>query len=787
MRIQLGVLTLCLLILMLANVFPRQLSPHLELRAAQLRDFGWTVQAQEAYLLLSQRHPAVAQWDMDLIDTEQLSAEQFQQRFGERLYELSSRDATLLALGYASLLQDKNAPRALDYFRKVSDRRLAGLSYLSGLAWKELGQEQRAVSCWYREIEDGGWSVRAVRQLDTLYIARQDEASVRALERDPLTGSLVSDAARQWLAYREGRWGVVAACFARRTLDNPVPAIAASLLIAGMWIVIFRRIDIFEPEPLWALLAMFALGCCSCLWLQLPLLDFINTADWRPDTATGAPLINTDLAFAIFHVGMLEELIKLVPVILFALVSRQFSEPLDWMIYGSLSALAFSTLENINYFADSPAYGMLPRFILCVMGHMLYTGIICYTWTRMRHIRRHGPVYSLLATALAFVFASVLHGFYDFVPGNQRLLVGWLEAVLYGRMLSNALSHSPFFPNRPVSLERLRNEDLIESTGLLLLLIPYLWCYFANSTERANAFLVSNGWSYLLLLTYFSTVGMLTLTRQRELWLSPPDEDERRGIAQRCLQMLRSVLVVAGLQYILTQALDPLPTELALVFAAIIVGLFWVYFRGAFGGLHSPLQWISRRSSPPELGLAGFAQVPTPIQSGRRRSLLTMTVGPALLAAMMLSCVTLLGGGHLPLTLSLIAALVVTPLAWVRPQFAAAWRHPDHRVWVWVFHNGRVLLWSRLPEGQLLTAAWLSPWRVKPRRVRLQLFPQATLEQLLEQHLRVSDLQPLRGLEQDLGEYVSSVQAAFLAAPLRSTLRAAWMTLTRQRRFVHKL
>ncbi len=784
MRYQLALLTLCLLILLLTNLFPRSLPEGLALRAEHLSEFGMQSQAAEVYQQLSQAQPDSIQWKVRLVESAQLSAQQVQSRYANQLYNLELRDGALFCLGYASLVSDKQPQQALRYFHKVHNRKLAGLSLYTGMAWAQMDQPDKALLCWRQEIADGGLSFKAVRMLGYGYVKSRNLDQVRALMDDPVTAPLVSDGVRRWRDLHDRRWLDYAIRSVRANFSSPPPAIAAALLIALMWVIVFRRIDLFEPEPAWATVSMFLLGACSCLWLLMPLSDLIIWFDPRYQLLNGPQLINTDPIFAIVHVGMLEELVKILPVFFFAAISRQFNEPLDWMIYGSLSALAFATLENIDYFSETPVAGMLARFTLCVIGHMTYTGIICYAWTRTRHFRGGSLAHAVATTVLAFLLASTLHGLYDFVPAQQKLLVGWLEAILYGRLLANALSHSPFYPEKPARLDRLRNEDLIESTGLLLLLIPYLWCNFSTSTELATQWLAANSWTYLLLITYFSTVSFLTLSRQRELWFSQPDEDERHNTAQRCLQMLRAVLVLTGGQYILVRAFEGAAQPITYLFVLAMLGLFWVYFRGAYGGLRSPLQWLAHRPSPPELAQAGFEEVFPPRRAGRWRSWLPLTAGPVLLAAMLLACATLLSEGQGPLPIALPLIFVLSPLAWVQPQFSAAWRHPTLPVWVWVFHNGRILLWSRLPEGQLITAAWISPWRVKPRRVLMQLFPGASLEQLLEQHTREKELQPLRELEEDLSDYVISVQAAFLAAPQRYTLRALWMTLTRQRAYI---
>lgn len=785
MRPQLIILGLCLIILLATNLWPRSLPVNLPQRAQQLSAFGLNSAAARTYAELVEQEPTQVDWLIHLIDSGRAGEEALRQSYGSRLFHLQTRDATLFGLGYASLVNDQNPLLAVDYFQRVHDRNLPGLNLYYGLALAQTGQPQESEQLYQRELQLHGLMRQTVSLLGQGYFYRGDLSAARGLLENPDTQPFVAKAVRDWLDLSEYRWWNYAWRALKEPFTQPAPAVLAALLIALMWMVLLRRIDIFEPEPTWSIATMFALGCLSAQWLLTPIKLAVMHFDPRLDAILGPQLVSSDLIYAIVHVGMCEELVKILPVFGYALISRQFNEPLDWLIYGSLSALGFATMENISYFSRDPSEGMLARFILCVLGHMTYTCIICYTWTRSRHMRGHGPLALLMRTLPAFFLASGLHGFYDFVPNQQKLLVGWLEAVVYGRMLANALSHSPFYGEFSDKLERLRNEDLIECTALLLLLIPYLWCNFGTSTELANQWLAANAWNFLLMLTFFCTVGFLTLSRQRELWFSQPDEEDRRHLRQRYLQIFRSVLVLTGLDYILSHALAS--EEVGWIFATLVLGLFWVYFRGAFGGMRTPLQWLSHRPSPPQLAAAGFLEEPLPGQPGRLRSLLTLAGGPALLAAILLAVATLLSEGRHSLDLAVAMFVCSAPLAWVRPEFSAAWRHPEYPIWAWVFGQDRVLLWSRLADGQLITAASISPWRVRPRRLRLQLFPGASLQELLEQHRQLEGAQPLSSLEEDLSTYVTAVQVAFLSSPLRHTIRCFWMYLSQNRLYKKRL
>jgi RsiW-degrading membrane proteinase PrsW (M82 family) len=60
-----------------------------------------------------------------------------------------------------------------------------------------------------------------------------------------------------------------------------------------------------------------------------------------------------DLIFCIFHVGIIEEAVKQIPVMsLVLLLGERINNPLDLVIYGGISALVFASMENSLYFSD---------------------------------------------------------------------------------------------------------------------------------------------------------------------------------------------------------------------------------------------------------------------------------------------------------------------------------------------------------------------------------------------------------------------------------------------------
>ena len=50
-------------------------------------------------------------------------------------------------------------------------------------------------------------------------------------------------------------------------------------------------------------------------------------------------------AYAVLVIGVIEELAKMIPFLLFVINFKEFDEPIDGIIYGSFIALGFAAVE----------------------------------------------------------------------------------------------------------------------------------------------------------------------------------------------------------------------------------------------------------------------------------------------------------------------------------------------------------------------------------------------------------------------------------------------------------
>ncbi len=388
-------------------------------------------------------------------------------------------------LGLIRVLEQR-FEEAFDYYALVRNRRLKYLNNSVGYLYLKQRMIEGAEAYCRKEIDVQGNIEGAVSNLVNIYSEQSNWSGLGSLLESPVTRHHVNPAAARTFHFRAGNpLTYLSLCFIVPLSKIQIAPALVALFIGAMWFVYFRRVDVFEHEPVVLAIVVLVLGGLSAL---LSALVSDTVALLYPIGLNGNVL--NDLCYSIIHIGFVEELVKLIPVVLIVMVSRQVNEPMDMVYYGSLSALGFATLENSLYFTG---YGLgiaFVRFLFSTVIHMVMTSIICYRWAKARFIRRGSTV---LAIAAGFLVAAVIHGLFDYfiigplnVLSILSLVMVMVLAGVYARMITNALNFSPFFDAELATAKTLHNFNLLLSTSAVLFIIIYLYNNFYYSTEIAN-------------------------------------------------------------------------------------------------------------------------------------------------------------------------------------------------------------------------------------------------------------------------------------------------------------
>lgn len=229
------------------------------------------------------------------------------------------------------------------------------------------------------------------------------------------------------------RWGLAAAS-----------AILPFALSFG-WLFFVRRFDRARPEPMWLVLATFALGGLAIVPAVLVEMGLGKLTPWlEPSVVTmGGQLWALPIAIVVTSVvvGGAEEGAKFLAAWSLARHRREFDEPVDGIVYGCAAALGFAAVENVKYFAFGRMSGVViaVRAMETVPAHMFFGAI--WGWAMGRKlVSRKASVWPWLLVAM------IAHGTFDALlstDGAQPFAtaLALALALAFILLLRNALRH----------------------------------------------------------------------------------------------------------------------------------------------------------------------------------------------------------------------------------------------------------------------------------------------------------------------------------------------------------
>ncbi len=326
----------------------------------------------------------------------------------------------------------------------------------------------RAEQLFNREIELNGNIEGAYSNLIALKLYVNDIASLRELLNDPVAGQFFPQKLKRQLYLQHanlyGYFKVI--LFNYRGLEWI--SLLGALLIVLIYIVYLRKIDIYEPERWRFVVVCFLMGVFFSEFTFL----LYDISSFFLDFDLNGRILN-DFLYCILGIGLIEEMMKLIPLLILVRYSRQVNEPIDFIVYGSVSALGFAFAENLIYFQSYGPEVFTARALTAVVFHMFLTSLVAYGFI-IRRYRGRGR----FAVVRYFVLSMLIHGLYDFWLVNDSvnlfrivsILLYILCLVFYNTMIRNSLNYSQFFDSRIVlNHKKLQGYLLYSLTGVFVL------------------------------------------------------------------------------------------------------------------------------------------------------------------------------------------------------------------------------------------------------------------------------------------------------------------------------
>jgi len=203
--------------------------------------------------------------------------------------------------------------------------------------------------------------------------------------------------------------------------------------------------------------------------------------------------IGNDLLFCFTGIGVIEELVKLIPFLLILHFTGIIKKPIDYLIVASASGLGFAFFENLMYIANYGLDVIHSRALTASVSHMACSAMVAYGFVlyKFRWPKRWWLI------PLFFLLASAAHGFYDFWLINASVksfsiltLVFYLsEILIYISFLNNALNHSadPLLPKESILFNSRKLTSVLAGSLILLFAFEYLATCFVYGTTYGNS------------------------------------------------------------------------------------------------------------------------------------------------------------------------------------------------------------------------------------------------------------------------------------------------------------
>ena len=292
-----------------------------------------------------------------------------------------------------------------------------------------------------------------------------------------------------------------------------------SFFISFTWLHYFKKIDLFEQEKIFHIVVTFVLGTVFPFSIYL-----IHYFIYQPlgIHESEDPVYN--FLFYTFGVGLLEELIKFVPVLIIIYVFKKaINEPLDYVKYICVSALGFAFGENIEYALNYGGHVLLSRSILSVPGHMFFSAIFIYGIVEFKYDKKDFFI------VLKYIFlAALAHGIYDFllefhVPFFSvaiHILFFMILISTFVNILNNCLNISPFY-NPKMSVDQQMIRKYLVRYYFIIVLFILIFAAIDEGVEVALG-------TYLWLMIWESSILFILIVRLSRFSIIPNHKNKIR-------------------------------------------------------------------------------------------------------------------------------------------------------------------------------------------------------------------------------------------------------------------
>lgn len=412
------------------------------------------------------------------------------------------KDAAIGHFGYGlGKMWTSKIAAAIENLIQIEPKDLKYRSFSIATCFRLIKKYDIAEKFYKKEIADSGYVEGAYKSLVDMYMGNSDFDKAIPFIYNPQATKYIPKNKIKVLAYLDNNIKLYFISLFELIYDRiNIVGLIAAFLITLTYLIFLRAIDIYKREKWINVYFVFLLGVVMSFGS-----DYLSTyiqfnLHYEP---SGEKL--HDFGYAVFATGAVEEIIKIIPLIILLTFTKIAKEPYDYIVYASVSALGFAFMENLLYFNTDSINIIHGRALISVIGHMFYSSVIAYGLILAKYRRNMHPVFAFICF---YALASVSHGLYNWLLqfGYSYLFVLYYLVILkiWVAFINNSLNNSTFFDyNIKIPARKIQYFLVMSLCGILA--FEYISLGYIYGPETANNSFLNTSSTGSIIIFFLST------------------------------------------------------------------------------------------------------------------------------------------------------------------------------------------------------------------------------------------------------------------------------------------
>jgi len=283
--------------------------------------------------------------------------------------------------------------------------------------------------------------------------------------------------------------------------NKAIFSVIISFLISFIWLIYIYRLDIFDKEKKRYILLIVIISSILTSFAEIP-YHFIHSLGF---TDVENPI--NSFIYSVFGIGLIEETVKFIPLIIILWLTKAIDEPYDYILYASASALGFSFIENAMYINQNGIEIINARALYATVAHMTFSSIIAYGLFLIKFKKTRLP--AIIIFPFFYFLAIFSHGFYDFWLINKSVsmfsgltTIFFLITVhIWFSIKNNTINTSNHY-NELKSLDNDKLKIFLSISLLSILMFSYVYVALKWNSKTANVFFTKSVFAYGYIIFY---------------------------------------------------------------------------------------------------------------------------------------------------------------------------------------------------------------------------------------------------------------------------------------------